>query len=208
MKELKTKKTAPKAAKTAKKAAPAVVKKEAEEAKTEAKVCKCECGCDCGCDCKCGCKCCCKKKLLLDCYLDVLANYVTFNGRLSRRGYWGYVLFNFIFANACLLFDFATGAKGIIFLTYSLLTLLPAFAAMIRRLHDINRNMWWCLVPMLVAPVLTLALRPVAMPLAAYIKFDITLLVSAVSLVLSFVLLFLLMRKGDEKENRYGEPEC
>ncbi len=90
-------------------------------------------------------------------YKSVLKKYVDFNGRLSRKGYWYFFLANFLISLAVSVAEFIF-ANGFVELTspsspsitdftlfssiYSLILLLPAFAASVRRLHDTNRSGW------------------------------------------------------------------
>lgn len=58
--------------------------------------------------------------------------YADAYGRASRREYWSFSLLTFLF--------FPTGIGFIILL-------IPWICVCIRRMHDINRCGWWCLVP-------------------------------------------------------------
>lgn len=75
-------------------------------------------------------------------------------GRASRREYWSFWIIGMFL-----------GLFGGIFF---LIMLIPWICVSIRRMHDINRCGWWCLVP-----------------------------------IASF---FMLLKKSDEGENRYGMP--
>ena len=154
--------------------------------------------------------CCCAKRYLIDEYVDVLGAYAKFSGRLSRRGYWGFVLFNSIFALLCLLLDAFLLTNGILFLTYGLLTIVPSYAAVARRLHDINRSMWWEMLPLLVIPLV--------LQISGYFRTALLgwwsglgavfLIVAYGALIMCFILCYLLMRKGCDGANNYGEKPC
>lgn len=79
-------------------------------------------------------------------YLAVLKKYVDFNGRARRSEYWYFVLFNIIFSIVLAVID---GAMNIAILgtIYSLGVLLPSIAVAIRRMHDVNKSGWFCLIP-------------------------------------------------------------
>jgi len=85
-------------------------------------------------------------------YLEVLKKYTVFNGRASRREYWMFFLFNFIFACVAIVLDRVLGLTikdigyGPIYLLYALGTLIPGIAVGIRRLHDTGRSGWYMLV--------------------------------------------------------------
>lgn len=96
-------------------------------------------------------------------YIAVLKKYVDFSGRASRREYWMFQLFNFIFAFGLGLvsgviaaaFSQSSGADtdsieslaNIPGNIYSLAIFLPSLAVAIRRMHDTNKSGWWILVP-------------------------------------------------------------
>lgn len=61
-----------------------------------------------------------------------VTKYATFTGRASRREFWSFCLIIFLISCVCGL---------------ALVTIIPAIAVCIRRLHDINRCGWWCCVP-------------------------------------------------------------
>jgi uncharacterized membrane protein YhaH (DUF805 family) len=85
-------------------------------------------------------------------FTDAFKKYTVFDGRARRSEYWYFTLFNWIFYFACCIIDNATGmyfteSFGVLETIQMLAFLLPSFAAAVRRLHDIDRSGWWCLVP-------------------------------------------------------------
>lgn len=78
----------------------------------------------------------------------VLENYVNFEGRLARGGFWWFVLANF-------LISFGLGIIGAIigFLylswIYGLAVLLPGIGAVVRRLHDTGKSGWLVLLALI-----------------------------------------------------------
>lgn len=60
-------------------------------------------------------------------------NFIRWEGRVSRREFWSFWVFWMFFSTfcCCTFFVFA----------------IPMLCVWIRRLHDINRSGWWCLVP-------------------------------------------------------------
>lgn len=72
--------------------------------------------------------------------------YATFSGRARRKEYWMFVLFNFLFAAGIQIVDTALGATGALSALYSLAVFLPGLAVCVRRLHDIGKSGWWCLI--------------------------------------------------------------
>jgi uncharacterized membrane protein YhaH (DUF805 family) len=79
-------------------------------------------------------------------YLAVLKKYVDFNGRARRSEYWYFVLFNLIVSVLLLVVDSATKSP-FLYTIYSLGVLLPNIAVAIRRMHDVNKSGWFCLIP-------------------------------------------------------------
>ena len=82
-------------------------------------------------------------------YTDVLKNhYLDFEGRVTRKQFWMFVLINFIiafligFVGQLLLDDSGSWLSNL----YSLAVLLPSIAIAIRRLHDIGKSGWWLLL--------------------------------------------------------------
>ena len=120
------------------------------------------------------------------CFINVIRNSFNFKGRATRKEYWMFQLFIFIFF---IVFLFAmTFIVGLMFqvsdkaginalLFASLLFLLfglPNIALTIRRFHDLNKSGWWFLWILL-----------------PYIGI--------------FIVLFFMLQKGDINDNQYGE---
>ena len=101
-------------------------------------------------------------------FIECIKNYTVFNGRSSREEFWNFMLFWVIFYVLVVSIDKMLGGNyinfkdlpfsnyiplaklfdevGLLTLMYRPLTLLPSLAAISRRLHDINRSGWWCLM--------------------------------------------------------------
>ncbi|GLB52529.1 aminopeptidase [Neptunitalea chrysea] len=86
----------------------------------------------------------------MDWYLKVLRQYVDFKGRARRQEYWMFILFNIIFSIVAAILDMLLGTGlddvGVIRTLYSLVVFLPGFAVAVRRLHDVGKSGWMCLV--------------------------------------------------------------
>ena len=77
-------------------------------------------------------------------FLDVIKNkYAAFDGRARRAEYWYFCLFNFL---AGVITSFIWEPLNWI---YSLVVLIPGIALGVRRLHDIGKSGWWCLLSLL-----------------------------------------------------------
>jgi len=99
-------------------------------------------------------------------YLKALRAYAQFNGRARRSEYWWFTLVHIIISSvlyAVMIIPLAMTslaaeggapeppsplwmAFGLVFLVYTLATLIPTFAVQARRLHDIGRSGWWMLI--------------------------------------------------------------
>ena len=86
----------------------------------------------------------------VDSIKSFFANYVGFAGRARRSEYWFTVLFLFI-VNAIISIIFCKNPDTIKIVSsiWSLVILLPSIALCIRRMHDINKNGWWILIPLI-----------------------------------------------------------
>ena len=101
-------------------------------------------------------------------FIKCIKNYTVFEGRASKTEFWNFMLFWVIFYVFVVAIDKMLGGNyvnfkdfpfsnyiplaklfdevGLLTLIYRPLTLLPSLAAISRRLHDINRSGWWCLL--------------------------------------------------------------
>ncbi|MGL4675654.1 MAG: DUF805 domain-containing protein, partial [Wohlfahrtiimonas sp.] len=80
-----------------------------------------------------------------DWYLEAFRNYANFSGRTQRRGYWYFVLFNFLIGLGCGVIDYLLATAlgfGFVGMIYNLAVLVPTFALGARRLHDIGKSGW------------------------------------------------------------------
>ncbi|MBP6731093.1 MAG: DUF805 domain-containing protein [Chitinophagales bacterium] len=80
-------------------------------------------------------------------YIKAFQNYANFNGRATRSEYWWFFLINFIIS---MVFTVVGMQLKFAFLgnIYSLVTLLPALAVGVRRMHDIDKSGWYLLIPL------------------------------------------------------------
>lgn len=86
-------------------------------------------------------------------------NYAKFSGRSSRSAYWFWVLWSVIVA---FFIGFLLGLSGdssifhILDLVWSLAILVPSFALVARRLHDVGRSGWWQLIAFTIIGIIPL----------------------------------------------------
>ena len=87
-------------------------------------------------------------------------NYLNFKGRASREEYWMFTIFMVIFSIVAVVADnilgtvFTIGAGsysvsmgyGWIYLIYMLAVIIPGCSVAVRRLHDVGKSGWFCLI--------------------------------------------------------------
>ena len=76
------------------------------------------------------------------------SKYASFEGRAIRSEYWFFILATFIVSVIIQALAAATGSGLVALLgtLWSLAVFLPSLAAMVRRLHDVDRSGWWWLI--------------------------------------------------------------
>lgn len=85
------------------------------------------------------------------------SHYATFKGRSRRSEYWFIQLFLVLTNLAVAAIDLAlmngdidrfiaNGGGGIVGLIWILVTIVPALAVLVRRLHDTGKSGWWALI--------------------------------------------------------------
>ena len=86
---------------------------------------------------------------MIDGYFAAWEKYATFAGRARRREYWGFCLCNFVVTVVIVFLSGLTGKAELaatLVGIYSLAAFLPTLSVLVRRLHDIGKSGWWCLV--------------------------------------------------------------
>lgn len=79
-------------------------------------------------------------------YIKCIKNYTNFSGRARRTEYWMFLLFNIIILTALIfiavLINDLTNSEfsTLLPVTYILFIIIPHFAVLVRRLHDINKS--------------------------------------------------------------------
>ena len=101
-------------------------------------------------------------------FIKCIKNYTLFKGRASRTEFWYFILYWAIFYVIIIAVEKVLGLDfinfkalpfseyiplanlydkvGLLTVIYRPLTILPSLAVISRRLHDINRSGWWCLM--------------------------------------------------------------
>ena len=123
-------------------------------------------------------------------FVEAWQKFFVFHGRSNRVMFWSFVFFNIIIG--CF-FGLVIGRQGIVF--YCLLSFLPAWAAVVRRLHDIGQTGAWTIIPAILGAGIVFFVREQA--------FSLVTLCSSLFLIFSVLLIFFLCLEGEE-ENKYG----
>ena len=84
-------------------------------------------------------------------YIKVLKNYAVFSGRATRKEYWMFYLFNFIFILVASVLDMVIflmpfWGLGPLYVIYAVAILIPSLAVAVRRLHDVGKSGWYVLI--------------------------------------------------------------
>jgi uncharacterized membrane protein YhaH (DUF805 family) len=82
-------------------------------------------------------------------YINVFRKYAEFNGRARRAEYWYFLLFHMLvlFSIIGLGFFFESGIFFGLYALYALAAFVPSLAVIIRRMHDVGKSGWYCLIP-------------------------------------------------------------
>ena len=84
-------------------------------------------------------------------YLMAFRKYAQIAGRARRAEYWMFVLVNMLVAIGLMVVtglfgDAPSTAGSLLYLAYTVATIVPGFTVSVRRLHDTGRSGWWLLV--------------------------------------------------------------
>lgn len=82
---------------------------------------------------------------ILNPYLNTLRNWNKMNGVLGKREHWSAVLTALVILAVLLWFASKIPALAFLPKIFSLVNLVPFFAATVRRLHDVNKSGWFLL---------------------------------------------------------------
>jgi uncharacterized membrane protein YhaH (DUF805 family) len=80
-------------------------------------------------------------------FLMALKKYADFNGRSRRSEYWYFTLIFFVIYFVLFLLTTQVPAFGILVGIFALGMLVPSIAVAIRRMHDVGKSGWYCLIP-------------------------------------------------------------
>ena len=81
-------------------------------------------------------------------FIDGLEKYADFAGRASRKEFWMFILYYYIFLIGFLVLGALIGFPFIV-LIYILGLMIPCISISVRRLHDTSRSGWWYLIKLI-----------------------------------------------------------
>ena len=128
------------------------------------------------------------------------AKYTVYNGRAKRTEYWYWRLFELTLALISFRLDkifFENREIGSFSLFIFFFTLLPGICVSIRRLHDVDKDGWWLLIPFL--GIFFFFFTKVTN--MSIILTNIAMILSTVSFL---ILLFWFISPGTKGKNRFG----
>lgn len=76
-------------------------------------------------------------------YLNAWRRYFDFSGYSSRQEFWMFMLAHLCVTLLFIAVDIWLQNSGWLDVSYSIVSLIPMLAIMLRRLHDIGRSGWW-----------------------------------------------------------------
>jgi uncharacterized membrane protein YhaH (DUF805 family) len=89
----------------------------------------------------------------VDAVLAAYSNYFKFRGRARRSEYWWFNIFWFVVPLIVLFVVLLLGLRNSLgtaisgfLVAFYLLSVIPALAVSVRRLHDVDRSGWWLLL--------------------------------------------------------------
>jgi len=151
-------------------------------------------------------------------YIRVLKQYANFGGRARRKEYWMFILFHLLIMLVLggidillQLSDYPGGKSFYLMPIYTVATVLPHAAVMVRRLHDTGRSAWWLLlaiIPTIISwIILFILISPFSLgeQTAPSPSAGTELLVRLIPAIGGIWLLIYMIMEGDWEANEYGE---
>lgn len=84
---------------------------------------------------------------MIEYYLAPWKKFAQFDGRSRRSEYWYFQLGNFVIAIVLAVLAIQVPSLAIVSTIFSFATFIPSFAVIIRRMHDVGKSGWYCLIP-------------------------------------------------------------
>jgi uncharacterized membrane protein YhaH (DUF805 family) len=166
---------------------------------------------------------------ILNYYISCLNKSIVFSSRASRQEFWSFLFMDFLIYQVLNILYPIAGNSGWKAPLYWFVSLVPAFAVWVRRLHDVGKSGWWVLA----AKILLYAGVPISLPvvgasllngsnldlggkwaqslhgnLSQNLGYRAAAWIVALAALVSNVYIFLVAcRRGEPGSNRWGEPE-
>jgi uncharacterized membrane protein YhaH (DUF805 family) len=80
-------------------------------------------------------------------FIAALKNYAVFDGRSRRKEFWYFYLFFILTILVLDIIGRLLFGSDMLFYVSELALIVPYFAVAIRRMHDVNKSGWFCLIP-------------------------------------------------------------
>lgn len=149
-------------------------------------------------------------------YIRVLKQYANFGGRARRKEYWMFILFHLLIMLVLGVIDialqYADNENYYLLPIYTVATVLPHAAVMVRRLHDTGRTAWWLLLAIIPTVISWLILLILTSPFSLGEQTAPTvtspgteLLVRLIPAIGGIWMLIYMIMEGDWDANEYGE---
>lgn len=86
---------------------------------------------------------------MLNYYLAPWKKFAQFDGRSQRSEYWWFILGNVIIQYGIIGAGLALGIPQLSYAAtiFSFIALIPNLSVTIRRMHDVGKSGWYCLIP-------------------------------------------------------------
>lgn len=146
-------------------------------------------------------------KNMLTSYFNAFRNFAIFEGRTNRFDYWSFILINLFLTLSLSSLPQLGGA-------YAILSILPALAITVRRLHDVNKSGWLILPLYLISGIgIISALSFFSNPLNFIIGISSSTFLQAfywflfVAFIAWAIYIFVLTCYASKEDNKYGQPE-
>lgn len=144
-------------------------------------------------------------------FTKAFRNYFNFKGRTCRYDYWAFCFVNFMIGFLFTILGKILSAGIFVYYGYSLLVFIPMLAIFVRRLHDVNKSFYKCVLKPL---LLLFILSVIAFVMFGIYKVSLDSLSAMILLffIFSFVLVWeitlfvFICFKGKAESNKYGAP--
>ena len=130
-------------------------------------------------------------------YLDAFVKFNDFKGRSNKYEFWSFIAVDGLVKITVRLLTLVAMPFFYVYMLYALLCIIPTFAVITRRVHDVGRSGWWIVA--MFAGLLAI------IPFLPGVVAGLFGIVSIIAVLYVFVLVFC----PSDKDNKYGPvPVC